>query len=215
MGRDARFIIKRIPQSDFGAFPRFLRFNNVEFWYNLRSQPIAEKCQSVAANSLMLKTAMNGAKMICFDADINEDNPKDFNNHSQLLDHLHREFIPLCCSPFSIQFNIGFFQSENNFVLPVIGSILQMFQFHPCSVLKFKVYEVQEPIEVPLEAISNWFSQKARGIKLKDPKQDFLTMDVYHVCRRIQKNHLKLPTNYLKITTKTTTLIVVYLKLPL
>lgn len=93
--------------------------------------------------------------MIKFCAGICQNSREDFSDHSQLLDYINHRLLPICNSPRGYKFNIHFYSDENT-VMNVIGSLLQMPELKCCSNLEISLNTDMEQERLPVKEISNW-----------------------------------------------------------
>lgn len=162
--------------------PSFLRFNTVSLCYetfqNFKFQSIEEKCQSFVNYLLPFKNkALYDTNLISFFGRIHKNDPNAFSCHTQLLDHVRDELLPVCNSSRGYKFEILFY-SDINAATHVITSIIKMsLAFDRCTGLEIILraplisnYEWNLSGSVPIEAISNWLNQKCDGTneKLKE-----------------------------------------------
>ena len=138
--------------SDLIASPSFIRFNNVQICYWLRSQPIEEKCEMFESHLVPLKPALNDSNMIEFWARISQDYPPYFTDHSFLLNYLQNRLLGICDSSRGYKFRISFWSDENA-ISNVISSILQMPPMKRCSNVEIEIYGTfglhkQFPVEI-------------------------------------------------------------------
>ena len=102
--------------------PQFLRFDCVELDYQntVQTLPIAEKCQSVVNYLKQLK--LNDSSLIHFIVAIKKNKRTHFSNHSQFLDHLRNELLPICGSSRAYKFD--FFSRDETARADLIEKIL-------------------------------------------------------------------------------------------
>ena len=186
-------------QHELTNLPQFLRFDQVKLDYHstIKARPIAEKCQSVVDYLLPLK--LNDLNLIHFNATIDENNRSDFSDHSQLIDHLRNEFLPICGSSRGYKFEISFDELSRT---DLIAKILQMPQIDCCSNVDIFLYfpYITYPMEFLLTfepvPISDWLHRNYNGIAGKSKERflrifPFNTLWAQELC-----NHLKKVTIY-------------------
>ena len=133
----------------------FLRFDEVELDYNSGSHLIANKCK-IFASQLQNVPRLSEANSICVWATVNQNirmrrDRGHFLDHSQLLNHLRNELLPICgyCRRYKFLIDL---QSDKDAVAKIIRTILRMKQIIDCPNVEFGGnYE-----QLPIEAISNW-----------------------------------------------------------
>ena len=95
--------LKGISHADLATFPPFLRFDKVQLWYkamervvesaasidSANKQSIEEKCALIGSCLQSIQQPLNDSNLIIFDADINENDPGCFSDHSKLLVYLY------------------------------------------------------------------------------------------------------------------------------
>ena len=153
--------------------PRFLRFNNVKLSYDddalrwrLKYEPIQlksieEKCHSIENYLQPLKNALTDSKSIefCGGIDRTENKFSNFLTQSSLLEYLGQRLLPIFNSSHCYEFDISFVCGEGD-ATNVISSIIQMPQIGRCSNLHIELHYLQQPKQLPVEAISNWLNRK-------------------------------------------------------
>ena len=156
---------KKIVETDLLENPQFLRFSEVVLNYShiFDAKPIEEKCHLVVNYLQPQKKTLNVTNLIHFVSAIDENEPCNFSNHSQLVKHLQTELLPICGSSRGYKFSISFF-SEAKVCTELIASILQMDPIERCSTLEICLQELDKQIQLPVEAISNWLHRKHEGI---------------------------------------------------
>ena len=174
--------------------PQFLRFERVELHYQSQSSvykyalPIAKKCQSVANYVKRLK--LNDTSLIQFNGTIDKNNRNNFGDHSQLIDHLRNELMPICGSSRSYKFEI--FSSDKISHADLIAKILQMPQIDCCSNVEIKLrLPTQLQVQFPVEAISEWLHRNYHGIEEKAKDRFLRIYSSRFLCARELCNYLK------------------------
>lgn len=102
-------------QSDLAEFPKFLRFDEVKLCYESYDTEryglgpsIYKRCQLLLKYLQPVKEALNDSNLIHFVGDIDDNNPRRFRDHSQLLYHLQKYLLPICDSSRNYIFQIDF-----------------------------------------------------------------------------------------------------------
>ena len=89
---------KEIFLKELKMFPPFVRFKNVWLLFWRDSLSIEERCEWFESQLVSLKSALNDLNMLEFNTNIGSNDKGDFNNHSQLLEHLCNRMLPICNS---------------------------------------------------------------------------------------------------------------------
>ena len=155
--------------------PQFLRFDRVELSYissvYANALPIAKKCQSVVNYLQRLK--LNDTTLIHFIGFIHQTNRNNFISHSQLLDHLRNELLPICGSTRGYKFKISCFSDKASHK-NLIAEILQMPRIDCCSNVEINL-PVFTTHKLPIESISHWLHRNCDGIvEVEKLKEQFL-----------------------------------------
>ena len=151
--------------------PQFLRFNGVELSYrHYTFTSVAEKCQLFVDYLQPLKKTLNDANTVHFIGAIDSRYRYFFSDHSQFLDHLQNELLPICSSARGYKFEV-YFYSDTNAGANLIASILEMNPIVRCLALEIQVYGEQS-MHLPVESITNWLSRKFDGIKIKEQSKE-------------------------------------------
>ena len=168
-------------ENELPKFPQFIRFGQVHLLYGHPELPNYEMCQSVVNYLQPLKSALNDSNMIYFTGTINQDqdNQDCFTDHSKLLDHVQEGLMPICNSLRGYSFNILFCTNKNT-GSKVAATILQMPAIVRCSTLEICLHYIQDPIQLPVEAISNWLHRKYDGTN-ENRKELFLKIGAYNI----------------------------------
>ena len=171
--------------------PQFLRFVRVVLDYKSSVYsnvlPIEKKCQSVVNYLQPLK--LNDT-LIHFIGFIHQTNRNNFISHSQLLDHLRNELLPICGSSRGYKFEI--FTLDEVSCKDLIAQILQMPPIVCCSNVEISIHgRINYPIQLPIEPISNWLHRNCEG-REEMPKERFLRIiSSKQVCVQELCDHLK------------------------
>ena len=156
--------------------PQFLRFDRIQFEYQdsaAEALPIAEKCQSVLNCLQPLK--LDDPSLIHFIGAINKNDRNCFSDHSQLLDHLRNELLPICGSSHRYEFEICLDSYEVSVSSKnLIAQILQLPQIECCLYVEIKLYgHMMYLMQFPIDSISSWLHRNCDGIEEKS-KERFL-----------------------------------------
>ena len=172
--------------------PQFLRFDCVKLCYlsSLYATTIEKKCQS--AVDCLQRLKLNDSSLIHFNGTISKNNPSHFSDHSQLLDHLQNELLPICGSSRCYKFEI-YFHSDQVSCADLFVKILQIPRIDCCSnvEIKFNGFTWGLPINFPIEPISNWLHRSCDGIKEKSKERFLRIYPFSFLCARELCNHLK------------------------
>ena len=106
-----------------------------------------------------LKQALSNS-MLNFRGEINQDASNHFRDHSQLLHHVQNQLLHICNAR-CYKFNIRFFSGKDTAAV-IISSILQMQLFSVCPIVGF-YFSNNDPMELPIETISNWLNRRNRA----------------------------------------------------
>ena len=133
---------------------------------------ITKKCQIVVKYLQQLK--LNDSIVIHFIFAIKNNSRSDFGDHSQLLDHLRNELLPICGSSCGYKFEIYLVSDEVSHT-NIIAQILQMPRIDCCSnaEINLPVFAILPVQLLPIEPILIWLNQNCDGIDEK-PKERFL-----------------------------------------
>ena len=164
---------------DFGSF---VRFDEVKVSYIWGFMKIAEKCQLLISQLKTIKYVLSNANNLIFRAGIDQNDQTDFNCHSQLLEHICNEIIPICDSShlsgykFVINFNSDLDSASN-----IIASILQMEEIKRCFNIAFD-FHADNPTNLPIESILNWLIiQKSDRTNKQKEKEKILRIDAHKI----------------------------------
>ena len=161
---------KRISFSELAHFPQFLRFNEVRLIYSQLPDigtivepvmSISERCFHFQMHLQALKPALSDSNSLSFNCRVRElGNHYHFNGHSQLIDHLRDELLPLCSTFRRYEFALNFTCCDET-ATNVLASILQMSQISRCQNVEIKLYPMillYLPLQFPVEVISGWLT---------------------------------------------------------
>ena len=157
-------------------FP-FLRFKKLWIIYNYGSLSIDEKLQLIQCQLKLFETALSDSEKITLFARVNQNDQSQFRDHSQLLDHLCEQVLPICHSS-AYHFFIDF-QSDKDAAGNFIGQILQLPSITRGQEVSF-LYTNETIIQLPVEVISNWLNRDSGGeidSAVRDNKQLQLLMN--------------------------------------
>ena len=138
-------------------FP-FLHFKTLWILYDEGSISIGEKIQLLHYHLQLFEKALSDLKRIPVIANINQNDQSQFHDHSQLLDHLREQVLPIYSSPF-YSFQIDS-QSDNDGAGDFIAQILQMRPIMCCREVLFH-YANEASIQLPVEVIANWLNRNS------------------------------------------------------
>lgn len=182
--------LKWISHKKLSTFPQFLRFDTVELSYDgglnrrielysqfdqrikrrtkrrAELQSISKKCQLSVKHLQPLKAALKESNLIYFVGRICQKNLDEFQDHSQLINHLREELLPICNSARLYKFRICF-NSDKNSTANVITSILEM--VHGSNV-EIELYS-HNPNKLPIDSIAKWLGQEGNRINAIDQKK--------------------------------------------
>ena len=155
IGAEEKVIV--IDKTDLKYFA-FLRFKNLWILYDGGSISIDEKLQLIQCQLKLFETALSDLEKITLIAAINRNDQSRIRDHSQLLDHLGGQVLPICHSS-AYHFFIDF-QSDNDAAGNVVGQILQLVSINRCREVYFH-YKNETFIQLPVDAISNWLNRNS------------------------------------------------------
>ena len=148
---------EKISPTNLASFPAFLRFNKVGLIHGVpwNTNSIEAMCELTEKHLLPIKPALKDTKMITFNGGISLHCGGCFRNHSKLLEFLRNRLLPICDSSHCYNFSIDL-DSDKHAASNIIASILQIQQISRCSHSKFCFESVNQPINLPVEIVSNW-----------------------------------------------------------
>ena len=138
---------------------RFLRFISVFIIFKRGSQSIDEKIHLLQNRLQLFKTAFSDLGEITLSAKINKFDQSQFHDHTQLLDHIREQLLPICDSSPFYSFHVDF-QSDNDGAADFIAQILQMRPIIRCRDVLFH-YINETFIQLPVEVIANWLDRNS------------------------------------------------------
>ena len=146
--------------------PTFLRFKWIGLEYDIGFQTIARKCKLLAKYLRTLSpTLIDAETKIFFAACVNRYGLFQFDDHSDLIKHLHSKLLPICGSLHlrGISFKIALNSSDYNgsAVTKFIASILHV-TIPQCTFVALQLAQVPfvwDAISLPVEVISSWLNQ--------------------------------------------------------
>ena len=171
--------------------PLFIRFDCVEIDYQIavKALPISVKCQSAVNYLQSLK--LNDSSLILFNGTIDKNNRSHFSDHSQLIDHLQNELLPVCGSSHRYKFEICFFTDKVSHT-NLIALILQIPQIECCPNVEIKLpVSTIHGMQFPIEPISNWLHRNYDGIKGKSQERFLRIYSFSFVCVQELCDHLR------------------------
>ena len=149
--------------------PTFLRFDIVELtvsdieltkWENQR---IADKCQLFENHLQVIKPALDSSNLI-FCGDVDEDDPCCFHDHSQVVNYLRNQLLPICKKSRGFEL-IAYFASDKNAGRYMIASFRQMLQIDCCMNVQIGLFGTNMA-KLPIEEISQWLHRKRSASKI-------------------------------------------------
>lgn len=150
---------------------RYLRFDELMLVYNGAHQmSITEKCERIQKLLQQIAPKFIGSKLK-FRACIDEDDQRSFNDHFELLDHIKNGLFPLCKPCDAYKFKVEF-RFDSSAARSVVSSLLQMTPIKCCSNVEMGFYNVRSHVQLPFDAINNWFDHNSNGND--DGKKKFL-----------------------------------------
>ena len=151
---------KSVLVTDPKNFP-FLSFERICLIYSGSSTSIDDKLRLLHNQLQLFITAFSDLKEITLIATINQNDQSQFHDHSQLLEHLREQLLPICDSSPFYSFHIDF-QSNKDGAANFIAEILQMGPITRCQEVSF-YYDNETFIQLPVEVISNWLNRGKIG----------------------------------------------------
>ena len=151
---------------------------------------ITNKCQKIEKYLRPIKTALKNSNLIHFVGDIDQDDPTCFGDHSVLLSYLDEQLLQLCNSSRGYEFVI-YFHSDKNAGTNFISSLLQMPPISRCSNFGISLCCIEEKMQLPVEAISNWLNRKKHDGRI--PREIFMRIytreiqNVTEMCDHLSK----------------------------
>ena len=168
----------KILLTNLSAIPRFVRSDRVLLFYHGVRGSIKNKCQQVEKYLRPIKTALKHSNSIRFVANINQNDPTCFSDHSILLSYLSEQLLQICNSSRRYEFLI-YFHSDKNAGTNVISSLLKMPPISRCSNLEITLYGIEEALQLPIETISDWLNRKKHDGRI--PQEIFMTIYIYEI----------------------------------
>lgn len=121
---------------------------------------------------------------------IRQNDPENFENHSQLLDYLRNKLLPICASSRGYEFVIWFFNSDKDDngtgTADIISSVLQFPQIVSCSNVELNPCQLKSTA-LPVEAISNWLHRNyLDGHGLENRRERCLQISVQNIINGLE-----------------------------
>ena len=160
------------------AIPRFVRSDRVTLSYHGCSMTIKNICQKIEKYLRSIKTALKDSNSFLFVANINQNDPTCFSDHSLLLSYLSEQLLQICNSSRRYEFLI-YFHSDKNAGTNVISSLLKMPPISRCSNFEITLYGIEEALQLPIETISDWLNRKKHDGRI--PQEIFMTIYIYEI----------------------------------
>lgn len=135
----------------------------------------------IESQLLPFKQALYDTNMVEFYAHVSENDRHHFNDHSQLLEHIRNQILPICNSSRGYYFYINFISNENS-VSTMMASILKQSEIIRCSNIEIEfAMQYFEQKQLPIEEISCWLKQSACGIEnsVQNLKKRFLELTLF------------------------------------
>ena len=175
------FPAERISLANLAEFPPFLLFNDVLLRYDFDSQSLLAKCLLFEDCLNSIKPALKDSTKISFAADINENDPSQFRDHSSVVIYLRDRLLPICNSSRSYEFVIS---SDKTSATNLI-SILQISKVRSCSNVSIQLsIQFGDSVLLPVEDISNWLAPNTDdGVEIygKNGENRFLLIYSYNI----------------------------------
>ena len=147
--------------NNLAEFP-FLRFDTIRLDYNAGSHQIANKCE-IFASQLQKLSRLHEANSISVWASVRQKGHGYFIDHTQFLEHLRNQLLPIFGYCRRFEFRIGLRSDKAN----IITSILEMQQIIGCPNVAFRlpIYNHNNQHEhLPIETISNWLHRNGNTV---------------------------------------------------
>ena len=165
-----------ISLTSLASFPSFIRFNKVELTYGIiLEDSIDEMCELTENHLRPIASALKGTKMVTFNGGISPTRGSYFNDHSKLLEFLRNRLLPICDSSHGYNFSIHL-ASDKNSADDIIASILQLQQIRRCFHAEFRFESANQPVNLPVELVSNWLHRPSDENGNKKRQERFLLM---------------------------------------
>ena len=146
-------VFKFVPPQPFGV--KLLKF------FTKGPLSMDEKLQLLQNQLQQFKASLSGLERVTLFAHVNKNDQSLFRDHSQLLDHIREQLLPICDSSPVYSFKIDF-QSDKDAAGNVIGQILQLPQINSCHCQKVYFRCTNETfIQLPVEVIANWLNRNS------------------------------------------------------
>ena len=157
---------KEIALSELVVVPRFFRFDNVLLVSLTGSQSIAQKYESFRGHLLSIKASLYDSNVTRFYFAFNQEDTSQFNDHSELLEHI-RQIVSICDSSRGYSFVLRRFSDAFG---DVISSILGMPTIARSSFVSIpphwflSYYDALALAQLPIETISNWLNRERNAL---------------------------------------------------
>ena len=166
---------KEIALSELRVVPSFLRFDQISLDYSsckMKSQSIAEKCESFSRYLASIRASLYDSNMIHFECEINEESPWQFNNYATLLEQI-RHILSICDSSRGYSFGFADINSRDSDAIGnMISSILEMPATARSSFVSF-ISQYTPLAHLPIEAISIWLNRECNALDQNQQEREF------------------------------------------
>ena len=157
---------KQITPSELHTLPPFLRFNDVRISDNKNHRPIEQQFEFIEDCLRQLKSALDDANTITFQAAIRYDN--QFTTCPQICENLRNRLLPICASARGYRFEI-FSWLYKHPVMEMIISFLQMEEIKRCQNIDIDIDLLYPKSgnkrQLPIDAVLNWLERSTNGMK--------------------------------------------------
>ena len=174
---------KKISLANLATFLSFIRFNEVRLEYDTGSQTLITKCRLFEDCLNSIKPALKDSIKTRFVANIEQDDPRHFSDHSSVFIYLRDILLPICGSSRRIKFEIWFsiaFESDKTSSANLISSILQISQVRNCSNVSIDLFGYNQSARLPVHDISNWLASKTvEGTEISGKKEENRFLLIY------------------------------------
>ena len=125
---------------------------------DLDIQPIAAKCQLFEDQLKLIKPALDDT-MLCFYAQVDENNSSRFADHSDFLNYFRNRILPMFHKVRGYLISIKLY-SDNGVGKCVLSSLLQMQEIDRSSEVKIHIRDTVQKLPVPVTEISLWLHRR-------------------------------------------------------
>ena len=135
----------------------------MDYFVDGSAYPVSRACHIHASRLTSIQSAMDRSSMLSVVCEINRIDRSGFSDSQVFIDYIRGGLMPVCNSYRRFNFIISFF-SDKNEGANVIASILQLPQIRNCSTVRISLHYI-EPVQMPVEAISNWLCRMFNPIQ--------------------------------------------------